>query len=481
MIRQEKSCYLYLVIMPLITLAFHLISLKLLSFYVVASSVDSDIRLVGQTYKASYILPLHLPLTHLLISLLLPFNPTMKLFAAFISSLAIGTTVVHGFPHYALKTRSQYTVQDLIQDQIKRDEWKPRDLIGGLLSPLTGVLQGLDLPTPQDQKLELVPDDKHPYIAPGPSDIRGLCPTMNTMANHGYISRDGITTFAEASNGCQQAFGFSYDLCTFLSGLGLLAGGDLVSGKMSISGPDGRVPNTLGDAKGLDNHGPFEIDGSMTRNDTFFGDNHSFIASRWNKIKALAAQYDNGNFGNAMWKKERKITYDEGVATNPEFYAGAKYIAVSIAERAFIPRALPTFKGGPNPGIPDAFNVEPFFLNETFPDDWFKRGDPYSLVNLAGDVVDYVSDLDTFTKPGQNQGVGNFVPFNVDLPTEPYAAGCFLFTTLSDVGAGGLEGSAVQAIGTFVEQVMAPLFKGAFNCDFSQTQTSTNGSGSGIA
>lgn len=218
----------------------------------------------------------------------------------------------------------------------------------------------------------------------------------------------------------------------------------------------------------------------MSRNDTFFGDNHSFQQARWDKIKSYAAQYDNGNFGNAMWKKERKITYDEGVATNPDFYAGAKYIAVSIAERAFIPRALPTFKGGPSPGIPDAFNVEPFFLNETFPANWFKRGDPYGLVGLAGDVVDYATDLDTFTKPGQNQGIGNFVPFSVDLPTEPYAAGCFLFTTLADVSVGGLGGDIIHTIGSFVEQAMAPLFKGAFECDFSQTGTSSAGSGSGI-
>ncbi|UZJ53727.1 hypothetical protein CBS101457_003047 [Exobasidium rhododendri] len=381
----------------------------------------------------------------------------------------------------ALKTSPGHTVRDIIAERTAKNggKYEVRDLIGGLLSPLTGVLAAIDLPTPQNQIVELIPDDAHPYIAPTSTDIRGLCPTMNTMANHGYIARNGITNFAEASNGCQQAFGFGYDLCTFLSGLGLLAGGDLGTGLMSISGPDSRVPNTLGPAKGLDNHGPFEIDGSMSRNDTYFGDNHSFQQSRWDKIKGYAALYDDGNYGAAMWKKERKITYDEGVADNPEFYAGAKYIAVGIAERSFIPRALPTFSG-PTSGIPDAFNVEAFFLNETFPANWFKRGDAYTLTGLAGDVVDYTTDLSTFTAPGQNQGTDNFVPFNVDLPTEPYEAGCFLFTTLADVGTGGLGGEAIAAIGSFVEQAMAPLFKGAFNCDFSETGTPSNGSGSGI-
>jgi hypothetical protein len=61
-----------------------------------------------------------------------------------------------------------------------------RDLIGGLLQPLTGILAGLDLPTPQSQGLAKIPDEAHPYIAPGPADVRGLCPTLNTLANRKY-------------------------------------------------------------------------------------------------------------------------------------------------------------------------------------------------------------------------------------------------------------------------------------------------------
>lgn len=82
------------------------------------------------------------------------------------------------------------------------------------------------------------------------------------MANHGYISRDGITTFAEVANACQIAFGFGYDICVALSAAGLLGGGDLATGKTSIGGQDNRVPNTLGPALGLSHHGPVEIVGS---------------------------------------------------------------------------------------------------------------------------------------------------------------------------------------------------------------------------
>jgi hypothetical protein len=66
-------------------------------------------------------------------------------------------------------------------------------LVNGLLQPLTGVLAALDLPSPQPQGLAVIPDANHPFIAPGPTDVRGICPTLNALANHGYISRDGVS------------------------------------------------------------------------------------------------------------------------------------------------------------------------------------------------------------------------------------------------------------------------------------------------
>jgi len=64
----------------------------------------------------------------------------------------------------------------------------------------------------------------------------------------------------------------SFDLGVGLSVLGLLAGGDIVTGKYSLGGKDSRVPDTLGPAWGIDRHGLFEIDGSISRSDAAFGD-----------------------------------------------------------------------------------------------------------------------------------------------------------------------------------------------------------------
>lgn len=66
--------------------------------------------------------------------------------------------------------------------------------MNGVLQPLSGVLEKLDLPTPQKQEHVVIPDDAHPFQAPGPTDQRGICPTLNALANHGYLSRDGVSS-----------------------------------------------------------------------------------------------------------------------------------------------------------------------------------------------------------------------------------------------------------------------------------------------
>lgn len=72
-------------------------------------------------------------------------------------------------------------------------------------------------------------------------------------------------------------------------------------------------------------------------------------------------------FSRNLFLKEKTLIYDESRATNPSFYAGAKYLVVAHAERAFIYRGLPN---GTHPELADFQNIAPFYLNETFPKDW---------------------------------------------------------------------------------------------------------------
>jgi hypothetical protein len=45
---------------------------------------------------------------------------------------------------------------------------------------------------------------KHAFKAPGKGDKRGPCPGLNVLANHGYISHDGITSYAEVVTAINQ-------------------------------------------------------------------------------------------------------------------------------------------------------------------------------------------------------------------------------------------------------------------------------------
>ncbi|KAL9110477.1 MAG: hypothetical protein Q9227_005021 [Pyrenula ochraceoflavens] len=341
--------------------------------------------------------------------------------------------------------------------------------VNGVLQPLSGVLAGIDVPTPQPQGLVLIPGDdpKHQFQAPGPTDVRGICPTLNALANHGYISRDGVTSFAEAANAVQTGYGFDYSLSVFLSALGLLAGGDLASGKYTIGGADARVPNTLGPALGLDKHGVFEIDGSITREDVYFGNNANFLLQRWEEYVNISKTY--GNFNMQMQADDNGYRYDISRETNPEFFAGAIWFAVSHAERVFVYEGL---ANGTTQSNADYANVAPFFLDERFPEQWFRRGIPFTLAQAfmeAGNMF-----LSNPRELGGNQGVGNFVPLGGQNISALSLAelGCFLMENVLDIIPNQLDQedeALANAVLGFAKGVMAPFFvdDGYFNCDLS--------------
>lgn len=335
-----------------------------------------------------------------------------------------------------------------------------RDLVGGVLRPLTGVLAAVDIPTPQESGLKEIPGDDpdHQYRPPGPTDIRGDCPTLNTLANHGYLSRNGITSFAQAANAVQIAYSMSYDIAVFLSALGLLAGGDIPTGIFTIGGADSRVPSTLGEPLGIDRHGFFEIDASISRGDRYFGDNHSFNITRWNKLVTQANEHGDGLFNLQVMAINAAEAVEESRGTNPEFAMGADF-GVIYATRALLTRPLPN---GTEPNVPNFGNIAPFYLNETFPDDWYRIPNSYSLVDLANDIGSLF-----LYKPqplGANVN-GTFVPLDIQLGSAPKDIGCAALELL----AGGVpqQGgeAAVQAANDLYNQVLAPILGGT--CDIS--------------
>lgn len=100
--------------------------------------------------------------------------------------------------------------------------------------PYTGARNGLPGTGIGGIKVPADGDTAHAFEAPGPNDIRGPCPGLNTAANHHFLSHDGITTFSELVDAQQNLYNVGYDLAVTLATLGVALDGDVVTGKLSL-------------------------------------------------------------------------------------------------------------------------------------------------------------------------------------------------------------------------------------------------------
>ena len=52
----------------------------------------------------------------------------------------------------------------------------------------------------------------HAYVAPKSTDLRGPCPGLNAMANHGYIPHNGVATITQFIQGTYDGSYFMFAL-----------------------------------------------------------------------------------------------------------------------------------------------------------------------------------------------------------------------------------------------------------------------------
>jgi hypothetical protein len=104
----------------------------------------------------------------------------------------------------------------------------------------------------------------HSYQQPGTTAVRSPCPALNTLANHGFINRDGRgLTKASITSALMKVYNLDAALSVALSQAGV--------SKCAEKGS-----NTL-DLDQLDQHGLIEHDASLTRNDSSQGNNHDLV------------------------------------------------------------------------------------------------------------------------------------------------------------------------------------------------------------
>lgn len=115
----------------------------------------------------------------------------------------------------------------------------------------------------------------YPFEAPSSSAARSPCPGLNALANHGILPRDGK----------------NIDLATLqtaaYTGFSLASAATLLVGSTALSTSTTGNSSTF-HLSDLAQHDPqvIEHDGSMTRNDAYFGDNHSFNKEAWARTQA---------------------------------------------------------------------------------------------------------------------------------------------------------------------------------------------------
>lgn len=276
----------------------------------------------------------------------------------------------------------------------------------------------------------------------------------------------------------------AYDTAIFLSALGLLAGGDIPTGIYSIGGKSPLVPQTLGEPVfGIDRHGLFEIDASVSREDRYYGDNHSFNITRWNKLVSDANTYGDGLFNFNAMKRNAADAVETSRAENPEFNMGLAF-GVIYATRALITRPLPN---GTNPKFANFENIAPFYLNETFPKNWYRIPDAYPLTMLLNDI----GTLYHYSpQPLGNNYRGTFIPNNLTVPEAPQEIGCFAAAQLASGVPDELE-PVVEAANALKNQIFKVVL-GAAGCQIGDYDKASNtsykvqnedingGSGSGI-
>jgi unspecific peroxygenase len=242
-------------------------------------------------------------------------SATISMFSYLLSRVLLATVIsspslVLAFPEYA-------SSGNVYGRGIEQSTWGPGAVVPGMTpSPL--AFSGT----------KLVHDAAHPYIPPGKGDERGPCPGLNVLANHGvrFSKHKACPNIdAEATDSIflgvvlpallklsqpyrkvrylvkrEQRVSVSYTVAGFnmqntvarIATYGAhLLNGNLVTDRLSIGGKSrltGPSPAPPAHAGGINVHNTCEGDASLSRADAYFGDNHNFNETVFNKVREHA-------------------------------------------------------------------------------------------------------------------------------------------------------------------------------------------------
>ncbi|EME38644.1 chloroperoxidase-like protein [Dothistroma septosporum NZE10] len=333
----------------------------------------------------------------------------------------------------------------------------------------------------------------HAWQAPGANDIRGPCPGLNSMANHGYIPRNGYTSDAQIIAAMQAVFNISPDFGGFLTVLGSAMGGDGLG--FSIGGPPSAslltATGLVGKPQGMSNtHNRFESDQSITRDDLYQTGND--VTLNMNFFQDLLNSslpkgwYDIDVLGNHAVKR-----FQYSVANNPYFFKGLNTAFIPEATSALVTYLFANHSAACPAGCLDATNLKSFYSvtgsgstlkytpgHERIPDNWYKYPVGYGVANVFADMVTVYSKYSNQAAFGGNTGTVNSFTgldvanitggvYNAETLLQGNNLGCFLFNgmeffmpdLISNGGVIGDVSGVVSSLTGTITSLLAP-----FNC-----------------
>jgi len=327
----------------------------------------------------------------------------------------------------------------------------------------TAIFETIPTFNKEAQYIDVSEGSGHEWQAPGPNDLRGVCPGLNAFANHGFLPRNGYATVQQYIDITMEVVGMGPTLSLFLSVLGaLIDSGDLLAWSMGGTPPPGVGGLAAQNGHGLiGSHNKYENDISPTRPDLYESGNN-YITSA-DQFQDMINASPGGYVTLDSLAEYRSQRFDRQIANNPYLFNGPfPGLLVQPAAFTFIYRFMANHSEENPIGelsyetIQSWFGIQgengnytaPFGY-ERIPENWYRRsiGAPYDIPYFMGDVVAFAALHPKFLDIGGNLDgkVNNFAGVQIENLTNGVFnsadllkgnnLGCFAFQLAAQVKA----------------------------------------------
>lgn len=190
----------------------------------------------------------------------------------------------------------------------------------------------------------------NPFQAPSLTSSRSPCPMLNTLANHGYLNREGRFITRESLKKALNTVGLDDEVAATL----------LEKADQFALDPDTKTFSL--DLVDLSKHGILEHDISLTRNDFHLGDNLSRNETLIDNLLKFANE--DGTLDTHSIAKARNARLRDSKLNNPSYSYGFREQFVADSECAVFLQIVG------RSGMVSRATAESVLKHERFPDDW---------------------------------------------------------------------------------------------------------------